>query len=94
MSLRFRRSMSIGKLFKINFSKSGIGFSAGVPGFRVSVGADGKVRRTVGLPGTGISHTEVIGGKKADPAVRRCGACGHRLSKTDRYCPNCGEKCQ
>ena len=61
MGWRIRKSIGIGKLFRINLSKSGIGFSAGVPGCRVSVGPDKKVRRTIGIPGTGIYSTEVIG---------------------------------
>ena len=41
MGLRFRKSINIGPL-RINFSKSGIGFSLGVKGFRVSRSAKGK----------------------------------------------------
>ncbi|HHV19173.1 MAG: DUF4236 domain-containing protein [Tepidanaerobacteraceae bacterium] len=64
-----RKSIGIGKLFRINLSKSGMGFSAGVPGYRVSVSPDKKVRRTIGIPGTGIYNTEVIGDKRLKEAA-------------------------
>ncbi len=57
MGLNFRKSLSLGKLFRINFSKGGISVSAGVKGARVSVGKNG-VRETVSLPGTGLSWSE------------------------------------
>lgn len=64
MGLRFRKSINLGSGFKVNLSGSGVGFSWGVPGFRVSKGADGKVRQTVSLPGTGLSYQTTLGGKK------------------------------
>lgn len=57
MGLNFRKSISIGKHSRINLSKSGIGFSTGVKGARVSVGPRG-VRKTVGIPGTGVYYTK------------------------------------
>ncbi len=61
MGFRFRKSISLGKLLKLNISKSGIGVSGGVRGVRLSVAPDGKVRGSVGLPGTGMSYTKVLG---------------------------------
>ena len=57
MGLRFRKSINIGPL-RINLSKSGIGFSLGVKGFRVSRSAKGKHTATVSLPGTGLSYVQ------------------------------------
>ena len=57
MGFNFRKSIKLGKNFRINLSKSGVGFSAGVKGARVSVGPKG-VRKTASIPGTGISYTE------------------------------------
>ena len=57
MGLRFRKSINIGPL-RINISKSGIGFSLGVKGFRVSRRAKGKNTATVSLPGTGLSYVQ------------------------------------
>lgn len=55
MGLRYRKSINFGPL-RLNFSKSGIGYSYGVKGYRVTHTADGKVRTTMSVPGTGISH--------------------------------------
>lgn len=51
----FRRSKSFG-LFKLNFSKSGLGFSFGVPGARVGVNSKGKKYVRGGIPGTGLYY--------------------------------------
>ena len=67
MGWRFRKSIDILGLFRINFSKSGIGFSYGVPGYRVTKTANGRTRKTVSIPGTGISHVSETGKRKADP---------------------------
>lgn len=56
MGLRLRKSIKLGKHTRLNLSKSGVGVSTGVKGFRVGVGPKG-VRTTASIPGTGISHT-------------------------------------
>ena len=61
MGFRFRKSIDILGLFRINFSKSGIGFSYGLPGYRVTKMANGRTRKTVSIPGTGISHVSESG---------------------------------
>ena len=58
MGIRIRKSINIGKHFKVNLSKSGVGFSAGVKGFRVTRTANGKYRKTITVPGTGISYVD------------------------------------
>jgi hypothetical protein len=55
MGWSFRRSKSFG-LFKLNFSKSGLGFSFGVPGARVGVNSKGKKYLRGGIPGTGVYY--------------------------------------
>ena len=60
MSLRFRKSMKIAPGVRMNFSKSGVGFSVGTKGARVSVSPKGKVTRTIGIPGTGIYDVKTI----------------------------------
>lgn len=55
MGLRFRKSVKLGP-FRLNFSKSGIGYSYGVKGYRVTHKAGGGVRKTASIPGTGISY--------------------------------------
>jgi hypothetical protein len=68
MGLRFRKSINIGPL-RINFSKSGIGFSLGVKGFRVSRSAKGKMSATASLPGTGLSYVQNLDAKSIKKTV-------------------------
>jgi hypothetical protein len=60
MGLRFYRRFKILPGVSINLSRSGVTTSIGVKGAHVTVG-HGKVRETVGLPGTGLSYTHVEG---------------------------------
>lgn len=68
MGLRFRKSINIGPL-RINFSKSGIGFSLGVKGFRISRSAKGKNTATVSLPGTGVSYVQNLDKESLEETV-------------------------
>ncbi len=61
MGFRYRKSIHLGGGFRINLSKSGIGYSWGVKGFRITKTARGTTRRTVSLPGTGISYVQETG---------------------------------
>lgn len=61
MGFRFRQSKNFGPL-RINVSKSGVGWSLGIPGIRYTKKANGANQVTLSIPGTGISY--VIGGKK------------------------------
>lgn len=63
MGFRFHKSASFGPL-RINFSKSGVGYSVGGKGFRVTKKAGGGVRTTASIPGTGISYVTDHGSKK------------------------------
>jgi tetratricopeptide (TPR) repeat protein len=65
MGIRFHRSIGLGKLFRLNISKSGVGISAGLPGLRISTGPGGTYF-TAGLPGTGLSYRQKVGGKKGE----------------------------
>ncbi len=58
MGWRYRKSINLGGGFRINLSKSGIGYSWGVKGYRVTKTANGQTRRTYSIPGTGISYVE------------------------------------
>lgn len=69
MGFRFRKSVKMGPV-RVNFSKSGVGYSVGGKGFRVTKRADGKVQTTASIPGTGISYVDTVGGKKSAPAQR------------------------
>lgn len=63
MGLRFRKSKNFGP-FRINISKSGIGGSVGVKGFRITKKAKGGVQATASLPGTGLSYTKNLSASK------------------------------
>ncbi|RKL62721.1 DUF4236 domain-containing protein [Thermoanaerobacteraceae bacterium SP2] len=91
MGWRMRKSIGIGKFFRVNLSKSGVGFSVGVPGCRVSVGPDKKVRRTVGIPWMGIYNTEVVGGRTIKKR-RTCPQCDSPVTLKANFCSNCGAK--
>jgi uncharacterized membrane protein YkvA (DUF1232 family) len=56
MGLRYNRSVNVGLGFRVNFSKSGVGYSWGVPGYRITKTARGTTRTTYSMPGTGISY--------------------------------------
>lgn len=57
MGFRFRKSVNFGPL-RVNASKSGLGWSVGVPGARYTKMANGRTRTTASIPGTGISWVE------------------------------------
>lgn len=63
MGLRIRKSINLGPV-RINLSKSGIGYSIGVKGFRHTKTATGRVRNTITIPGTGISWVDESKKKK------------------------------
>lgn len=65
MGLRFRKSINLGKHFRINLSSKGIGYSYGIKGYRHTVSADGKERITTSIPGTGLSSTKYINTKSS-----------------------------
>ncbi|NLW17160.1 MAG: DUF4236 domain-containing protein [Firmicutes bacterium] len=58
MGFRFRKSINLGKGLRINLSKSGVGFSWGMPGFRITKTAKGTTRKTFSLPRTGLSYVK------------------------------------
>lgn len=63
MGWRIRKSINLGLGFRINLSKSGIGYSWGFPGYRVTKMANGGNRATYSIPGTGISYVEQNGNR-------------------------------
>lgn len=69
MGWRYRKSAKIGP-FRLNFSKSGIGWSVGFGHYRRTKMANGRIRRTVTGP-FGVSYVEETkgSGKAAKPTV-------------------------
>ena len=55
MGFRYRKSFTKGPV-RVNLSKSGVGYSVGGKGFRVTKKATGGTRTTATIPGTGISY--------------------------------------
>ena len=66
MGLRFQKSFNLGAGFKINLSKSGIGYSWGVPGIRTTKLCNGRRRTTLNIPRTGISYITEHSNQKRD----------------------------
>ena len=74
MGFRYRKSIKIMPGVRMNVSRSGIGYSAGVRGARVSRSPTGRVTRTLSLPGTGIGHTQTIGSGSSSARARSAAA--------------------
>lgn len=72
MGWRFRKSQNFGPM-RVNFSKSGIGYSFGGKVFRVTRTASGNVRKTVTIPGTGISYSQNAKTSKAETGSLQIG---------------------
>lgn len=96
-----RKSFKAGP-FRMNLSKSGVGFSTGVKGFRVGTGPKGKYLHM----GTGglyyrkslESPTHYSSESNSGPALqsavtveRKCHVCGNQLSEVAQFCNQCGE---
>ena len=60
MGFRFRKSINLGPI-RINLSKSGVGYSVGTKGARITKTAKGSTRTTLSIPGTGISFVKEKG---------------------------------
>lgn len=60
--VQFRKRKKVGP-FRFTVSRRGISTSVGAGPLRFSLGADGKLRRTVCVPGAGTYDTKVIGGR-------------------------------
>ena len=67
--MRFQKRIKILPGVTINLSRKGVSTSVGVTGARVAYG-HGAERTTIGVPGTGISHTEVERSTPAKPQPR------------------------
>jgi len=53
MGWRFRKILNSGPI-RTTLSKRGLGFSMGLPGFRVGISPDGRKYVSVGIPKTGL----------------------------------------
>jgi hypothetical protein len=55
MGFTYRKSIGIGP-FRVNVSKSGVGYSVGGSGFRTGTSARGRRYTTFSIPGTGVGY--------------------------------------
>ena len=69
MGFSYRKSAKIGP-FRVTASKSGISYSVGVKGARVTKRANGRVQATLRAPGTGLSYTKTSGTAKRKTSSR------------------------
>jgi tetratricopeptide (TPR) repeat protein len=70
MSIRFRRSVKLIPGVRLNFSKSTVGLSFGVPGARYTINSKGRRTVSAGLPGTGLYATQTLSsGRKSKSAA-------------------------
>lgn len=69
MGLKYRKSINLGGGFRVNLSKSGVGYSWGTKGYRVTKKAGG-VRKTYSITGTGLSWVDEGGNKKQNAGVK------------------------
>jgi hypothetical protein len=80
--VRYRKSKKVGP-FRITLTQRGLSTSVGKGPLRISKGADGKVRRTVRIPGTGIYDTRVVSQAPRKAAGRK----GQNLMQPSNYPP-------
>ena len=59
MGWNLRRSVNFGPL-RINFSKSGVGYSVGTRGLRLGKDAAGRTYSSLSIPGTGIYRRDYL----------------------------------
>lgn len=55
MGFYYRKSVKLGP-FRVNLSKSGVGYSVGGRGFRTGVSGSGRKYTSFSLPGTGVGY--------------------------------------
>ena len=73
MGWRYRKSVKLPLGFRLNFSKSGMGWSWGVKGARITKMANGKTRYTATYPG-GLQYIEERGPKQRKPVRKSTGS--------------------
>lgn len=68
MSWNFKKSFEVFGGIRANFSQMGLGFSWGLPGYRVTKRPDGKIYSTTSFPGTGIYQRKTLNYGRTPPA--------------------------
>lgn len=70
MGFRFRKSIKLAPGVKINLGKKSAGLSIGNKYGGMSINSKAGVRSRVSVPGTGMSYTQKIGGKREKESER------------------------
>lgn len=70
MSLRYRRSVRLGKGVKVNLTKTGVGLTVGGKGAHYTVHSSGRRTASVGLPGTGLYYQTTTKSKQSKSSAR------------------------
>jgi hypothetical protein len=66
MGWNFRKALRFGP-FRVNLSRSGVGYSLGIPGLRIGKDAKGRKYTSLGIPGTGIYRRDYSSGATSQP---------------------------
>lgn len=74
MGWRFRRSVTLMPGVRMNFGLHGPSISVGGKGFRTTFGSNGRVTRSIGIPGTGLSYVTTSGGRSRQSSGGRATA--------------------
>jgi tetratricopeptide (TPR) repeat protein len=71
MGFTARKSFKLAPGVRMTISPRGVSYSAGVKGARITRQANGRVTRTLSLPGTGIRHTATVRGQTSSASRTR-----------------------
>lgn len=63
MKMTFRKTLNMGNGFRLTFSSRGVSISTKVGPMRVTRKANGNIRKTINIPGTGVSIYDERKGK-------------------------------
>jgi tetratricopeptide (TPR) repeat protein len=70
VGFRYRKSIKLAPGVRMTLSKSGVSYSAGVGGARVTRTARGQVRGSASIPGTGLGYSGSLSSSPRQPATR------------------------
>lgn len=84
MGWSFRKSKNIGPV-RLNFSKSGVGYSIGSKHMRYTKSATGRKSIRATIPGTGLSYTKSLGTKNSAKSNKKNSASNVTKSKPDYF---------
>ena len=84
MALRFRRSIRIAPGIRVNFNKKSASVRIGPKGLGYTISSTGQKRVSAGIPGTGISYSQVVSSKTPRPAYEPAPLLDHEAKPTPK----------